>query len=451
MAGGVVGVMAAPVAVAAVGLGTTSAMALSTVKGSLVVAGALVGYRSRNQETTQVNAPVMVLFYLCIICCERSRTACADQDDPFPFSSNGLKCLRSLQKAMSMEVAKGYWAKQARRVKKEAKLCDSIYTTDKTFLSHLTGSEYLEDIDEGDTLRWLVAKILTSSDTLPGYLHKALIKRFREKYPGTYPEEEELKALIPSTPILKPVSSPMQAVGDALWSRFSFVGEVGSPSNKEGQNSSDDENEEEDSEEEGQEESRVKDAHDLLHEVTLAVLDFCPSLRTDSQRVEMVIICTERLLLSEMYSVVFEEIRERHKEEGSHLSLLYLCREHGMPISIPSGALQSLHMVSEAHNGHDKLRCMVRCCQALMTRQDQASADDLLPLLQEAILCAQVKDLPAELGFIEEFCVDDPTLMGEDGYALVSMQVALGSMIREHVVSMERGREGGGCTEEEDL
>lgn len=96
---------------------------------------------------------------------------------------------------------------------------------------------------------------------------------------------------------------------------------------------------------------------------------------------------------------------------------------------IGKAALALQAMVGE-RTGSKKLQAVTQAVMALGQGDLGLTPDELLPLLVLSVRQAEVKDLYAELAFIEEFS-DVRQLLGAEGYAYVSVQV--------------RKRQGGQC------
>ena len=83
-------------------------------------------------------------------------------------------------------------------------------------------------------------------------------------------------------------------------------------------------------------------------------------------------------------------------------------------------------MVTRRRTARGKLRALVAALNVLSEELGGApAAEELLAALSETLAAAQIATPHAEAAFVHAFCRDRSLLLGVEGYALTSLEVAL--------------------------
>jgi len=199
------------------------------------------------------------------------------------------------------------------------------------------------------------------------------------------------------------------------------------------------------------------DAHGIIKHVTAALLEVRPGLASSPSMTEMSATAVEMLVFGEIYNEVFDEIAQLTKEQDNNLSVkmekLFAnsdnfdnrsnsCCDSAADRMVSQQAIAALSSLPEAHTSTDKLsRCVefLECVSAHFTimykENDRGGgsndinqcidADTLLKMVCQHIIAARVKNLHAEVLFMEEFSRDEQLLRGKEGYALITLQASL--------------------------
>lgn len=243
----------------------------------------------------------------------------------------------------------------------------------------------------------LIADILRSQRTAPGYLWAACLRHFRRRHdpaegPATEAEEEEGEgegAVATAAAALLPPAPASQ------------------------------------------------DAAAIIHEVALVLVDFVPGLLSASYLAlgayEEAFEAVEGLVMATLAPFVLAECAARTAALTAAVASWYEGPVPPREQDDPGGghdaaiakAAEELRALAGECTGPRKVRRVLRCCLALGEGEGRVmSADELLPALGKAVWRAAVPALPAHLAFVEETC-DTGALLGAEGYALTSLQVRL--------------------------
>ena len=91
-------------------------------------------------------------------------------------------------------------------------------------------------------------------------------------------------------------------------------------------------------------------------------------------------------------------------------------------------------MVTRRRTARGKLRALVAALNVLSEELGGApAAEELLAALSETLAAAQIAAPHAEAAFVHAFCRDRSLLLGVEGYALTSLEVALATPPRPDV------------------
>ena len=83
-------------------------------------------------------------------------------------------------------------------------------------------------------------------------------------------------------------------------------------------------------------------------------------------------------------------------------------------------------MVTRRRTARGKLRALVEALNVLSEELGGApAAEELLAALSDTLAAAQIETPHAEAAFVHAFCRDRSLLLGVEGYALTSLEVAL--------------------------
>ena len=89
-------------------------------------------------------------------------------------------------------------------------------------------------------------------------------------------------------------------------------------------------------------------------------------------------------------------------------------------------AATALRVVTRRRTARGKLRALVEALNVLSEELGGApAAEELLAALSETLAAAQIATPHAEAAFVHAFCRDRSLLLGVEGYALTSLEVAL--------------------------
>ena len=89
-------------------------------------------------------------------------------------------------------------------------------------------------------------------------------------------------------------------------------------------------------------------------------------------------------------------------------------------------AATALRVVTRRRTARGKLRALVAALNVLSEELGGApAAEELLAALSETLAAAQIAAPHAEAAFVHAFCRDRSLLLGVEGYALTSLEVAL--------------------------
>jgi hypothetical protein len=176
-----------------------------------------------------------------------------------------------------------------------------------------------------------------------------------------------------------------------------------------------------------------QDAAAIIHEVALVLVDFVPGLLSASylalEAYEEAFGAVEGLVMATLAPYVLAECQARTAPLTAAVGAWYTQQpsvqedegEHDHA-ALEKAAAELRALAAEC-TGRRKVRRVLRCCLALGEGQGRVmTADELLPALGKAVRRAAVPALPAHLAFVEETC-DTGALLGAEGYALTSLQV----------------------------
>ena len=97
-------------------------------------------------------------------------------------------------------------------------------------------------------------------------------------------------------------------------------------------------------------------------------------------------------------------------------------------------AATALRVVTRRRTARGKLRALVEALNVLSKELGGApAAEELLAALSETLAAAQLAAPHAEAAFVHAFCRDRSLLLGVEGYALTSLEVALATSPRPGV------------------
>ncbi|GAX29105.1 hypothetical protein FisN_7Hh298 [Fistulifera solaris] len=196
---------------------------------------------------------------------------------------------------------------------------------------------------------------------------------------------------------------------------------------------------------------RRDDAHAIIKHITATLLQVRAEFSASPYLTERTASAVETLVLGQIYTLVWDEIRvetaeqdEALKQKVTQFNLLEY-DENGTHVfvsdKIPSkleknvsqAALAAIRQLPQCHTTADKLTHCVQFLQhisehfAAMDGQ-LLSAESLLQMVcQHLWICMSLHaaELHAEITFLEEFARDEQLLRGREGYALVTLQAAL--------------------------
>jgi len=96
------------------------------------------------------------------------------------------------------------------------------------------------------------------------------------------------------------------------------------------------------------------------------------------------------------------------------------------PKKSPTAAsLAALAALAASRSARGKLRALVATLEAIAADLGRVASDDLMPALCDTIARADLRAPAAEVAFAKRFCRDEKLLLGADGYALTSFEIAL--------------------------
>ena len=100
-------------------------------------------------------------------------------------------------------------------------------------------------------------------------------------------------------------------------------------------------------------------------------------------------------------------------------------RDHAVVVDRRVGCT-ALRAVTRRRTARGKLRALVEALNVLSEELGGApAAEELLAALSETLAAAQITTPHAEAAFVHAFCRDRSLLLGVEGYALTSLEVAL--------------------------
>lgn len=297
-----------------------------------------------------------------------------------------------------------------------------------------------EDMDD-DSKRTIIFRSLERKDTPPGLLLKRALELFEQRHPATSGGGvvEEHKSCSTSTTVVSGGATPSDQVQQQQGTGESKDGDKEQEKTKGGESggrqatprvSSGSGGASSPLPEEGLV-TCVEDVKGIVHYVILSLLDFYPELRS-SDGIQITIAAVERVVLQQLYPIVFAEVEARVSKQVERLQERY---QEAAAVSLgPCGpspiikkAVEAMSLLGTTRTGYDKLRCLVTTCERL-AEGNKITADELLPMFAETVLRAQPPKLPVELEFIDQFC-DRDNLLGAEGYALTTTQAVMSMLL----------------------
>ncbi|KAJ8599080.1 hypothetical protein CTAYLR_007616 [Chrysophaeum taylorii] len=127
------------------------------------------------------------------------------------------------------------------------------------------------------------------------------------------------------------------------------------------------------------------------------------------------------------YQAVLDSLRDRVEDLPDRAALLEKSRSSGGEKRPSLAALDKLPL---ARTARGKLRALVATLEALAAELGETgvASDDLMPALCDTLLQANLQHPAAEIAFAKRFCRDEKLLLGADGYALTSFEIALAAL-----------------------
>jgi hypothetical protein len=177
-----------------------------------------------------------------------------------------------------------------------------------------------------------------------------------------------------------------------------------------------------------------QDVHGIIKHITATLLEVRPGFGSSPRLTEISAASVETLVFGKVYSMVFEEIVSETNELDLNLSKKFSqvqeqAKSKGMDTEslISEDAVESIRLLSTYHSVSEKLRCCVHLLEFVSKLGSECNmgADNLLKLVCQHLVRANVPNLNAECVFLEEFASDEQLLQGKEGYALVTMQASL--------------------------
>ena len=122
----------------------------------------------------------------------------------------------------------------------------------------------------------------------------------------------------------------------------------------------------------------------------------------------------------------------RATQEARYGAVLARLAATNPPAAVPEraptdgAAVTALRVVTRRRTARGKLRALVAALNVLSEELGGApAAEELLAALSETLAAAQIAAPHAEAAFVHAFCRDRSLLLGVEGYALTSLEVAL--------------------------
>lgn len=340
--------------------------------------------------------------------------------------------IANASKKSTFSIIANHKAKVAELAKRERYLRDSdIVETDES------------EINTADKVLLLVSRSLNDKLSLPGHIHRELIKEHRDR--------------------------AAQRDAGILDDRTTLA--------TEGRNASARDHDLKPERQRSFSRERRQDTHGVIKHVTATLLEIRPGFASSPKITEMSATAVENLLFGELYDSVFDEIVDETKELDTALAQKIarfnigngsFDRAEG-PVgkdevpgpglfgNVSGEAIEALVMLPEAHSAVDKLAYCVQFLELISVqfsnvpppsddgtsndvvvgnaedaaetgkanKQKAMGADTLLKMVCQHIILAKVPNLNAEIAFLEEFARDEHLLRGKEGYALVTMQASL--------------------------
>lgn len=189
--------------------------------------------------------------------------------------------------------------------------------------------------------------------------------------------------------------------------------------------------------------SRRDDAHAVIKHVTATLLEVQPTLGSSPALTELAATAVERLVLGQLYDLLFDEIRTEAQDLDDNLKQKRTKFKNRSPLTqrwhdhnhISQKALDALRMLPGSHSVEDKLHLCAVFLQeiaaiAANNTNESVCADYLLKMVCQHIIACSVECINAEVDFLEEFARDEQLLKGREGYALVTLKASL------HILAM---------------
>lgn len=239
-----------------------------------------------------------------------------------------------------------------------------------------------DEIPATEKVLLLVSRILNDKSSLPGHVYRFLIESFKMRCK----ERESILLLNPSIQAISP-------------------------------------------------RARRDDAHAVIKHVTATLLEVRPGFASSPSFTELTATAVESLVFGQLYSLVFLEIASetRGYDTGLWEKIQVFEQERAnkqVNNLVSETALNALRMLPESHSAVDKLYDTVRFLELISEHFSSATdgtvcADSLLKMACLHILATKVKNMNAQVAFLEEFARDEQLLRGREGYALVTLQASL--------------------------
>ena len=182
---------------------------------------------------------------------------------------------------------------------------------------------------------------------------------------------------------------------------------------------------------------RRRDAKSIISLVTASFLETRPSFGNTKSLLSLTLSAVEIFVLMHIYELVMDEIRWDKSKEDANLTAklqemtpaIEHFEQHSNHLS--REAIDALKMLPKFRSSLEK----VKCCASLVDHISEQfaaavgshvmSADQLLKLVSQHLMVAQIPFLNTELAFLDSFAEDERYARGMEGYALVTVQAAV--------------------------
>ena len=157
------------------------------------------------------------------------------------------------------------------------------------------------------------------------------------------------------------------------------------------------------------------------------LLRYHPPLADDRDSIVAALECADAALLGDD-----DEEDDEPSQESRYAAVLARLAATTPPAAVPEraptkgAAATALRVVTRRRTARGKLRALVAALNVLSEELGGApAAEELLAALSETLAAAQIATPHAEAAFVHAFCRDRSLLLGFEGYALTSLEVAL--------------------------